>query len=88
MVNIWDRDYVGNPDNQFYVSSAKQTNMDWKDFREMYNSLHLDVKEELDKYLFSVVSMELGQDLRKLVMLEENARKATRLHLIKFGAVA
>lgn len=39
---------MGNPNNSRHVSSARQLNTDWKEFRDMYERLHSEVRQELD----------------------------------------
>lgn len=70
MVYLYDPDYIGNPMNRKYVRMAGLLEMDagsdWKFVREMYESLHSDVKKELDSYFVKVELMRTTEYLRKL----------------------
>ncbi|HRZ85359.1 MAG TPA: hypothetical protein P5277_01130 [Candidatus Paceibacterota bacterium] len=88
MVNIWDPDYEFNPNNNHYLWESKLVNMNWKEFRTMYNSLQEVVKEEFDKYLWNVKAMEITEETRKKIEFIQEAENATSKNSIKFSAAA
>ena len=66
MVYLWDPDYIGNSDNRFYVRSSGLLNMDWKEFRNMYEHLHPEPKKELDIFMGKVEHMKTWEDIRRI----------------------
>jgi len=46
-----------------YIKKADALDMDWKVFRDMYDSLHPEVKEELDNFLSQVYYMKTWEKI-------------------------
>ncbi len=44
MTNIWNPDYIGNPNNRRFVYNANLVGMEWKEYKGMYNNLHPEVR--------------------------------------------
>ncbi|MBI2628956.1 hypothetical protein HYW74_02645 [Candidatus Pacearchaeota archaeon] len=84
MVNIWNPDYAGNPDNAFYVHSSRLVGMDWKEFRKMYGGLNEEVRKEFDSYLLQVEHMKTWEYLR---MLDQHEKSRGKRIFIKFGCL-
>ena len=87
MVNIDDRDYLGNPVNMQYVFSATKLDMDWKKFRDLYEKLHENPKKELDNFLTKLYHMEAKDDLRNLIHALDRIHKDCNSNPCVFGNV-
>lgn len=85
MVNIWDRDYIGNPNNRFYVSSAGMIGMEWKYFREMYDKLDEEPKKELNIFLRRLQSIEIQEYIESIGNFEN---QSSELRQIKYNSLA
>ena len=88
MVNIWNPDYAGNPNNAFYVNYSKLVDMDWKEFRDMYQGLHEDARKKFNRYLADLKSREVHRETEEyLKMLDEHEKSRGKRIIIKFGSL-
>lgn len=73
MVNIWEEDYIGNPNNRFYLTITRCLGLDvkenWKQCRDMYLSLDNEVREEFYSFIWEVESMNIHKETQEYIAL-------------------
>ena len=70
MVNIWDGDYLLNPNNSIYLKLAEHFDVDWKIIRDIYCSLSDKDRGEVDRYIDEINHKDIVRYLDNLDIWE------------------
>lgn len=79
MVFLWDENFIGNPNNSYYVRIAEVLGMNsdenWQKCKKMYQSFSPEVMEKFDRFIQEEESRKIWEDIKYLRELRNRPSK-------------